>query len=86
MVDFETALDGLPRDFLAAAGRARVLELRGDHTAALAALESLRELAQTDWQRAEIELGLARIFDDLGQSNNAARARDRARRLERSAR
>jgi tetratricopeptide (TPR) repeat protein len=79
--DFQKALAGEPKHFLAAAGRARVLEIQDRRDEALAAYAHLQTLAATYWQEIEALLGQARLLEKLGCPDAAAAALAKARRI-----
>jgi tetratricopeptide (TPR) repeat protein len=79
--DFKKAIDREPSGYLAAAGRARTLELREQWEDALRRYDDLLSLAKTYWQTAEAHLGRARILAKLGRQPQALQAEAAASRL-----
>jgi tetratricopeptide (TPR) repeat protein len=77
--EFEAAIAGAPKCFLARSGLARTLELRGKHTEALTGYEGLVASAETDDQRLGAYLGCVRNLQRVGRSDDARKARAKAR-------
>ncbi len=90
LADFEAVLKLVPGSYLAASGRALVLEKRGEHSQGLMAYSDLLSKSRPDsapaafmdWQRCEAYLGRYRILQRLGQHAEAEKALREARNID----
>jgi eukaryotic-like serine/threonine-protein kinase len=74
LADFRAARAKQPKLWLAAHGEAQAIESQGTPDQALDAFDALTEIAETDWQKVEAELGRARVLARLNRSDEAAEA------------
>jgi Tfp pilus assembly protein PilF len=80
--DFKAALAKDPKNFVAALGQCRAQEHAGEWEAARAGYDALDRLAGTDWQRVEVQFGLARVHRQQGRLEQAEEALERARAID----
>ncbi len=78
LAEFAAVLAKSPNNYLAVCGRARAREQAGELEAALAGYANLLGAGVTTWQRQEALQGQARILTQLGKSDEARQALDRA--------
>jgi tetratricopeptide (TPR) repeat protein len=79
--EFDAALRVAPDNYLAAIGKARLLENQQRREQALAAFDHVLKIAVTDWQRFEGHAGHARVLVALGRLDEARQALGQARSL-----
>ena len=74
LADFRAARAKQPKLWLAAHGEAQAIESQGTPDQALDAFDALAEIAETDWQKVEADLGRARLLARLNRPDEAAEA------------
>jgi hypothetical protein len=74
LADFHAALDQQNKLWLAAYGLAQATESQGTPAQALGQFDAIAEIAETDWQKVEAQLGRSRIFARLNRTDEAAEA------------
>jgi len=82
LVDFQAALMKEPGEIMATLGRAMAFETSRDWEKAVEAYGALEKAARADWHRVQAKLGLARVFERLGKSDDARRAVEQARLID----
>ncbi|HKD37517.1 MAG TPA: protein kinase [Pirellulales bacterium] len=85
LADFRAALSKQPKLWLAAFGLARTLESQSPAEEALDAFDDLAAIAETNWQKAQAQLGRARLLARLNRPDEATAARKAATALDPSA-
>jgi tetratricopeptide (TPR) repeat protein len=74
LADFRAARAKQPKLWAAAFGEAQATESQGTPDQALGAFDSLAEVAETDWQKVDAQLGRARLLARLNRPDEAADA------------
>jgi tetratricopeptide (TPR) repeat protein len=74
LADFRAARAKQPKLWLAAHGEAQSIESQGTPDQALDAFDALAEIAETDWQKVEADLGRARLLARLNRPDEATEA------------